>query len=143
MREVVGADVGLGDAERHDDLAGGDLREVFLLEAARKPCFDDGHRRKHVEVDRRGAAGAAPAAQISCSRMAASVTPSPEPPYGLGNDRAQPAGAREGLDEVPRVLVLAVLLEPVVERRTSPARVATSLRIISCCSVSAKSMAGF
>src|SRR3989442_12149058 len=53
----VAADVGLGDAERHHDLARRDLRQVLLLEPL-GTVLDDGHRRKHVEVDRRGAAGA-------------------------------------------------------------------------------------
>src|SRR5262249_58377393 len=34
----------------------------------------------------------------------------------LWNDRAEPPGPRKGLDEVPGVFVLAVPLEPVVER---------------------------
>ena len=62
----------------------------------------------------------------------------PGPPVRLGDHEPQPAGFREGLDEL-LVLRLFVLLEPVVHRE-APDSAATSLRMISCDSVSAKSM---
>src|SRR5947208_15043023 len=53
----VAADVGLGDAERHNALSRRDLRQVLLLEPL-GAVLDAGHRPDPVEVDRRGGGGA-------------------------------------------------------------------------------------
>ena len=48
----------------------------------------------------------APEAQISCIMIAASVTPSPAPPYASGIMSPSQPRVREGLDELVRVLRL-------------------------------------
>src|SRR5882724_2225339 len=52
----VGPGVGLGHAERHDDVAGGHARQVAPLEVL-GAVLDHRHRREEIEVDRGGAGG--------------------------------------------------------------------------------------
>src|SRR6266850_1621386 len=82
----------------------------------------------------------APDAAMSCSISAASVTPSPEPPYSSGMIApSQPAWAKaltnsHGYSALPS-------FSSQYSGGKERARLETSLRISSCCSVSAKSMA--
>ena len=55
----------------------------------------------------------APDAAISRSTMAASVTPSPPPPYSSGIVRPEPAALDDRVVELPGELVLLVALHPV------------------------------
>src|SRR2546430_2208721 len=66
--------------------------------------------------ERRGPRVARPGPRGCGERGGAPGPASPGRAVPRGPDRAQPAGARERLDEVPGVFVLPILLEPVVER---------------------------
>src|SRR5581483_6602599 len=117
----VGADVRLGHAERHHDLAGGHARQVLPLERL-AAVLDDRHGREHVEVDRRGAAGAGAGRADLVQQDGRLRHAEPRAAVLLRDDRAEPAGLGERADEVPRVLVLAIALEPVVERERARER---------------------
>src|SRR5262249_31338949 len=94
-------------------LAARDRGQIALLER-RAAVLDDRHRRKHIEVNRRGAGGARAGradlveedGRLGDAEAGAAVL--------LRDHDAEPAAGAEGLDELPRVLPALVFLEPVV-----------------------------
>src|SRR5438445_144651 len=109
----VGARVGLGDAERHHTVAAGDRRQVALLER-RAAVLDDRHRRKDVEVDRRGAGGSRAGRADLVEENGRLGDAEPGAAVLFGDHDAQPATGAERLHELPRIVAALVLLEPVV-----------------------------
>ena len=83
----------------------------------------------------------APAAQISWSRIDASVTPRPEPPYSSGTRiPSQPPAAKAFRNSQGYSALRSFSSQYSGEKLRATA--ATSFLINSCCSVSAKSMYG-
>ena len=117
----VGARVRLGDAERHHDIARRDLRQIPALERL-AAVLDDRHRREHVEVHGRRAARSRPRRADLAQHEGGLGDAEPGPAVLLGDDHPEPAAGRERLHELPRVLVLPVLLEPVVRRERARQR---------------------
>jgi hypothetical protein len=79
---------------------------------------------------------------MSCSISAASVTPSPEPPYSSGTiTPSQPAWAKAFTNSHGYSALASFSSQ--YSGGNERARADTSLRISSCCSVRAKSMAAF
>ena len=109
----VDAVVGLAHPEAHHLLAAGQFRQELLLHLLRA-VVDDRSRRKDVVLeDRVGIEAAALAEFVEDDAHLGQAEP--HAAVFLGHQHAQPAAFGERILEVPRVLLVLVLLAPVVE----------------------------